>query len=362
MGLFGTYAIYAKSEKALADADAAAIGGYVKFHDKWVTKNRGGADEIGSWAVYPAKAGNAPSPPPPAGSSKQQGQTVQGSLAAAGPQAMAAVQANQPTITGGGQGFQIGAVQAGADIPLRAESFLGVDTLTPDNKLDGNYSPRSINWDSFRRVGSRCVRSGVAKLDMDAFSATASGGGSLSSEYRGLSLCALPASHSNADQLLMAFHDKDADLGTAPGGSNSQTSLHIMDAGPRWGRPRNLTGMKGPTLALSDLGSQVMRVNAVYDAIPTAETELRKQSVVAIIVRYYGPASGAGPLFPVDPDGDDGIGNATTNVLFKDRVAWTGASTNYDTGTLTAGKYWVAAWAVSREGVSDPSFASLTVA
>lgn len=376
MGLFGTYSIWAKSEKALADADAAAIGGRVEFKATWTRQNQSGATEIGAWAVYPPATPNTPSPPPPPAGGGRAGGSG-GAKAAPGPQAMAATMANQPTITGGGAGFAIGATQIAMQGAVRDDDFRGVNTLDPDNKLRGNWAPRSVNWDSFRRTGSRCVRSGIAKLDMDRDSATASGGGSLSSEYRGLSLCALPASNNNADQLLIAFHDKDADLGTAPGGGNSQTSFHIMDAGPRWGRPRNLSGMRGPTLTLTDQGSQVLRVAAIFDAIPTAQAELREQSVKAITICLVGPVSGATPRYPLDPDGvssstnTDGTGSfylftsGPSNVL---RRAWDGSSTNYDcslvaSGSLYgAGKYWVAAFAHGYEGTSDASYASITLA
>lgn len=377
MGLFGTYSIWAKSEKALADADASAIGGRVEFKATWVRQNQSGANEVGAWAVYPPATPSAPSPPPPPATGGSRPSGSGGARAAAGPQAMAATMANQPTITGGGQGFSIGASQIASQGVARDDDFRGINTLDPDNKLRGNWAPRGVNWDGFRRMGSRCIRSGIAKLDMDRDSATASGGGSLSSEYRGLSLCNLPASNNNADQLLIAFHDKDAGLGTAPGGSNSQTSFHIMDAGPRWGRPRNLSGMRGPTLTLADQGSQVLRVTAIFDVIPTAQAELREQSVKAITICVVGPQSGATPRYPLDPDGiasgsgNDGTGSfyffttGPSNVL---RRAWDGSSTNYDcslvaSGTLYgAGKYWVACFAHGYEGTSDASYASVTLA
>lgn len=280
--------------------------------------------------------------------------------------------ANQPQITGGGQGFSTGATQVSNVLPVRSDEFMGVDTLTPDSKLDANHATRSINWDSFRRIGSRCVRNGVAKLAMDRDSVTASGGGSISSEYRGLGLCPLPASGAQDDQLLVVFHDKDADIGVAPGGSNSQTSFHIVSGDPRWGRPRDLTGVPGPTLAVSDQGSQVLRVTPVYiNVFPAARAELMKQTVKAVTIRIVGPVSGATPRYPLDPDGDaaEGSDDGTGSQLFQitgptdvHRYAWNGASTNFDSITLEAGKWWVAVWAHSLEGTSEPSFASVTLA
>lgn len=355
-------------EATQAQAHAASIGGsarYFRMGEK--IPGLGNAAEAG-WMVWPAPSqssgggGGGSVPPPP--SRKQAPGTP--SKAAPGAQAMLATMASQPTITGGGQGFSIGAVQVGTTIPQRSEDFHGIDSLTPDNKLNANHAPRGINWDSFRRVGSRSPRAGVAKLADDRDTVTASGGGAISSEYRGLSILALPASGAADDKLLLVFHDKDIEIGVAPGGSNSLTSFHIVTTDPRWGRPRNLTDLPGPTVTLTDQGSGVMRVNVVYtNVFPTARAELMKQSVKGVIIRYAGPVSGATPRYPLDPDGDSAIGtdDGTGSTLFKNRTTtWDGTSTNYDTGTLTLGKYWVSVWATSLEGISAPTFRSITIA
>lgn len=411
-----------------------------------------------------------------------------------GAQALEATQAGQRQITGGGQGFAIGGASVGADIPVRENEFKGIDSATPDNKLAPNFVPRSMNWDAFRRFGSRGVRDGIAKLaddigtvhdgstatttvtcvakanitassdsiifriangtthafwfdttggdteptesqsadasttvDISAGVTTAAqvaaalhaaingasigvtsndgagdgtsiltastngylfyaeanvtnsgftlpnftvSGSALSSEYRGLSILPLPASGGASDQLLYCFSDKDVEIGSAPGGSNSATNLTIVDTGPRWGRPRDLSGLPGPTLALSDQGSQVLRVNAVYtNVFPAAQAELMKQSVKAITIRIVGPFSGATPRYPLDIDGEDGTGSVlfvTSGPSNVDRRTYDGTTTNFDmdlsAATYGAGKYWVSCWAVGPTGTSEASNASLTLA
>lgn len=469
---------------------AGAAEGYVKFNSKGVTKGKNGVSSIGVWEVHSRKMGGGTAAPPANRSSTPSGGGA-GKSRASGPQALEATSANQQAITNGGAGFDIGASQIGSDLPVRDDEWKGVDSYTPDNKVN-SFAPRTNNWDSFRRVGSRSIRAGVAKLaddrdtvndgstasatvtvvtkanfaastdyivfkkangDTHAFwfdttgadstpggataadartqvnisgdtsaadvsdalttainsasigiTATDNGGtvglaiassgylwrvfeyvtnagflapqftiagSALSSEYRGMSLCALNASGpDNADQLLLSFIDKDVEIGDAPGGSNSLTSLHVVDTGPRWGRPRDLTGLPGPTLALSDQGSQVLRVTAIYDTIPTAQAELREQSVKAITIRIVGPVSGATPRFPLDPDGSDGTGSVPYVISGPANVTrrtWDGSSTNFDMTLTTAagygaGKYWVAAFAHSLDGTSEPSFGSLTIA
>lgn len=376
-------------------------------------------------------------------------------------------------------------------MPSRDDEFKGIDSYTPDNKTSGSFVPRSVNWDAFRRHGSRSIRDGIAKLADDietvhdgatatttvtcvakanitassdyivfriangtthAFwfdttgsdteptgsaaadasttidisagvttaaqvaaalhagingasigiasndgagdgtsilTASASGylfyaeefvtnagftlpnftvsGSALSSEYRGLSILPLPASGGVADQLLLCYSDKDVEIGSAPS-ANAATTLHIVDTGPRWGRPKDLTGLPGPTLALSDQGSQTLRVTAVYtNVFPTAQLEQMKQSVKAVTIRVYGPQAGGTPYYPLDIDGNDG----TESFIFDTgseiaRYTWDGTSADYDMdlsgADYGAGKYWVSVWAVGPTGISEASTGSITLA
>lgn len=407
-----------------------------------------------------------------------------GSRGGGGASAMHAVQVGQPAITGGGQGFQIGAAQVGVVLPTRAGEWKGIDSITPDNKQQ-DTSPRSVNWDAAGKLGSRSIRRGWARFADDAgtvndgatasstitcvakasFTAssdyivfriangttrafwfdttgadteptgsaaadasttvnisgatsaadvaallttaisgasigitptdnlngtialaiTASGrlfyaeenvtnasfllpqftvsGAPINSDYRGLSICAIPASGPNADQLLLAFHDVDVDIGTNTSGQQP-TSLHLVSTGPLTPRPKSLVGCVGPTLTLSDQGSQVLRVTAVYtNLFPAAAAELMEGSVIGIIIRIVQNVSGGTPRYALDPDGEDGTGSTyfAVSAVDQNRVSWNGASTTYDM-TVTAGKAWVTVWAVGRDGLSEPSFASKTVA
>lgn len=273
--------------------------------------------------------------------------------------ALAATQANLPQLGTGGAGIEKSVERVSAFAPVRADEWYGLDSITPDTKLNPGFSPRTINWDGFRRYGSRSPRAGVAKLSDDITTVRTSGGAVLNSDYRGLSLISVPGAADVGDQLLECFSDKDVEIGTAPG-ANQATSYHMCSVGPLWGRPRVLTGMPGPYMVLTKPGANTIRATVDYSAIPTSQTALRLQSVVAITIRYAGPFSGATPRYPRDIDGEDGTGSVL--VPSADRGTFNGTSTAFDTAnTLTVGKYWFAAWALSREGISDPSFASFTL-
>jgi hypothetical protein len=120
----------------------------------------------------------------------------------------------------------------------------------------------------------------------------------------------------------------------------------------RWGKPLNLQGMPGPKLTLADQGSQVLRVTTDYtNVFSTANDGARNASVKRLVVRY----SLIGQ--PLDKDGLDN----TQSTALVDGV-WAGASRNDDSSTLTAARYYVSAWAISIEGVSERSEASKTLA
>lgn len=355
---------------------AQQTGGTVDFRSGEVS-NEWGPTSIGIYYVWPPSGGNSP----PSGGRATPGSgnpglgfggaTTGGQLGGGGvgnpSQAggIAIAQANTPQFTGGGDGFGIGAGATRTQLPVRDDDWHGLNSLTPDNKLQSGYAPRSINWDSFRKIGSRCSRDGAAKNTDDIDTMTASGGGALNSDYRGLSLAMIPGTGTIGDLLVYGFIDKDIDIGTASGAEQAMTH-HVCTVGPRWGKPLDLTGMPGPTLALSDQTGHVLRVTAEHLAIPAGQLGLRKQTVVGISIRVVGPATGATPRYPSDIDGNDGSGSAflaTTGPSNVDRRAWTGVSTNYDSVAFAAGgKYWVAAWTISREGISLPRVASLTIA
>lgn len=383
----------------------------------------------------------------------------------AGGTALAATQQGA-AYTGGGQYFSIGAVEnAAAGLQQRDDEFVGIDTFTPDEKLAPGRSPNAINWDGLRKIGSRCVRSGMAKLDDDrdnlagnyftitcvansslaastdyitftkpdttthaywfdttgsdtepagssgatastevtttgmtaaqvatalaaaintdaiglsaiaesstvrvfnqfgaigtswtlaesvtdaGFTVATTTPTSLDDDYRGLCIGFLPGSGSNTHRLIMGFAD------AAIGGTASQwpTQLMLTSSTLEWGRPANLSGWPGPKLALSDQTGRVLRVTTDYtNVFSSANDGLRNASVKRLIVRY----SSIG--YPLDKDGLD---NTQSTALVDG--AWAGASRADDTSALTAARYYVSAWAVSIEGVSERSEASLTLA
>lgn len=271
----------------------------------------------------------------------------------AGGGALAAVQ-HQPAYTGGGAYFPGGAVENRvAGLSERDDEWLGLDTLTPDERLATGRSPNAVNWDDIRRIGSRCVRSGTAKLDDDRDTVTISSS-SISADYRGLSLAAMPGSGDNQNKLLICFADNS--IGSTR--TAHVTTMHLCATSLRWGKPLNLTGWPGPKLALSDQTGNVLRVTYDYTNVFSAANDgLRKASVKGIIIRY----SLLG--YPLDRDGLDNRNDYPTPL--RDRTAWGGESATVDT-TATAAfsgqRVYVSAWAFGVEGFSEPSHASLTMA
>lgn len=295
---------------------------------------------------------------PQGGSSGGGGAGGRGGAGAA--QALAAVQANLPQLTGGGAGREAGVEQVSTALPARSDEWRGIDSLNPDTKLNPAYSPRAINWDGFRRIGSRSPRSGVVKLTDDIVSVRDSGAAALSSEYRGLSLLSMPGAADVGDQLMLCFSDKDVEIGGTPGGSSVATSYHVCNVGPTSGRPRNLNGMPGPSFALSKTGSGQITATYTYVGFSSTLAGLALQSIVAVSLRYAGPFSGATPRYPRDIDGEDGTGSVQSSL---NRSAWTNCTSNSTLAisSLALGKYWFTMWALSRDGTSDPSFASFTL-
>lgn len=270
---------------------------------------------------------------------------------------MAAVQAGLPAYTGGGQSFSIGAANVQELLTQRDDEFRGVESYTPPEKLGQGFSPDAVNWDGFARVGSRCIRRGVAKLEMDRDVATISAV-PIAAAYRGLSIAAIPCNSGKGDEILLAFADSDIGVVRAV----EPITLHVVSCEPRWGRPHTLINTPGPKLALSQVAGPKVRVTTDYTNVfdATNQLGLRANSVVGLIIRYSGPTTTES--FPLDMDGYDHLeGTTTASVALVERSSWAGASRVDDTAVLAVGKYWVTAWAITREGYSDPSFATLTV-
>lgn len=273
-----------------------------------------------------------------------------GSGGTGGAQAAAAVQAGLPAYTGGGPSFQQGAINIQGLLNPRQDELVGLDALTPPEKLGPSYSPDMTNWDGFAKYGSRCVRRGSAKLGDDADTL------SLNSALRGLSIVNIPGDADQPEQLLVAFADND--IGQTR--SSVQTLLHVLTTYPKWGRPVSLVDWPGPKLSLADQGSQVLRVTADYTNVFNNSNQkgMRQQSVVGLVIRY------STSWFPADIDGYDET-NSTALLDWRGATSattWDGSSKDNDSGTLTAVRYFVTAWAITREGISEPSTASKTLA
>jgi hypothetical protein len=337
--------IFLQNEKAQADAMARSVGGTVKWNPQRVDSR---SSIIGRYEVWPRSAqGGSGSP----GGTPQPGAPRPSTPPAvvSGVPGITPRMANQPIYTGGGQGFSRGANQVSVELPISESDWGGVETLIPDNRLPPDKSPFAINWDRIARFGSRCVRRGVAKTtdDRDALS--------MASGYRGLSLVPIQSSGAVADQSIRCFRDKDVGLGTAPG-SEDATVLKVCSMGPLWGRPRPLRGMRGPDFELTAIGGGVIRATSVYTVLSGAVLGLRKQSVGGLTIRYAGPYTGATKRFPLDPDEGTDI-----STLLLNRASWDGVSRTDDTPALATGRWFFTAWAFSLEGMSEPSFRSLSV-
>lgn len=177
-------------------------------------------------------------------------------------------------------------------------------------------------------------------------------GSALNANYRALSLAVMPASGDNPDQMLMAMSDKTIGE-TSP---SLNTFLGLVTQYPRWGKPLTLRGVPGPLLTPSQQAGPVLRVNAAYTNVFDATTQagIRNHSVQAIMIRY----STVG--YPRDIDGKaegEAIVGSIAGAVLADRSTWHGASQNFDSGTVATGRYYITAWAITTEGISEPSFA-----
>lgn len=284
-----------------------------------------------------------------------------GGASSTGAQAAGAVAANTPAFTGGGQGAPVGAVQVGVAMGDREGAFRGVDTYNPDEKLAPDTSPDSINWDSFARIGSLCKRAGTGRLLEDRDVAT-TGGVALNAAAVGVSLCPIPLadpSDANAQHTSAALVTySDAAIGTA----SANHTAHVTELTPLSGEPATLVDAPGPEVTLSDLGSHQMRVAVSYETLMPYAGQ-RENSIEGVTIAY----STLG--YPRDPDGKDarlatGTRVAKTITFHKQRdTSWHGASTNFDiTSGLAAGKYFVTVWGHTREGTTQPTYRSLTIA
>ena len=279
---------------------------------------------------------------------------------AAGPGAtpaqMAAVNASQPTITGGGAGFSIGAVDNNTVMTAWPGEWEGIDTLSPDTKIPESLSPEATNWNGLERFGSRCVRRGMVKMSEDRSSVTISAS-AIHADYRGVSIVPI----ANADYMLMCMADNDGTIGAAL--TAQPISLWILTTFPLWGRPVDLRTYPGPKLALTEPSPGTIRVTYDYTNV-WSSAAIQKISCKSISIRYN---LGAGDItFPLELDTitDDDTTGRRAGTAARDRTTWDGTSATVDiiTGLSSGGVCYVSAWAHSLLGTSERSTAARAIA
>lgn len=347
---------YRQDARSIADRSAAALS--VRFNEQWTVRGYTYAGQLQwfvapEWALAVVDAGGSPQP----GGGGGGGGAGGGGSAGGTGSALAAVQAGLPAYTGGGPSFSIGPANIQELLSQRDDEFRGMDSFTPPEKLSPGFAADCVNWDGFARVGSRCVRRGVAKLQEDRDSVTISAS-PIDASYRGLSIAAIPCGSGKGDEVLLAF--ADSEIGTVR--TAQPITLHAVSSEPRWGRPATLLDVPGPLIALTQIAGPKVRVSSSYTNVfdATNQLGLRANSVVGLIIRYSGPTTTES--YPLDMDGHDHMeGTTLASTALANRVSWKGESRTDDTAVLAVGKYWVTAWAFTREGYSQPSYASLTV-
>lgn len=269
----------------------------------------------------------------------------------AAPQQMQAVNAHQAAITGGGQGFSIGAVENNAVLTAWPGEWEGIDTLSPDTKLPENLSPDATNWNALERFGSRCVRRGVAKMSDDRSSLTISAS-PMHADYRAVSICPIAES----EDVLMVFADNDGTIGAAL--SAQPVSLFTATQAPLWGRPVDLRTYPGPKLTLTEPVAGTIRVTYDYTNV-WSTVALQKISCKSVTIRYN---IGSGDVtFPIDMDGVTDEASRRAGTAAKDRAIWDGtsATVDIDLSTQSVGTVvYVSAWAHGLLGTSERSIAA----
>lgn len=257
-----------------------------------------------------------------------------------------------PQITGGMESVEPGFVDNNVRLADRGPRFRGIDEFTPDEKVNQEKSPYCMNWNAIERAGSWCARRGSGRFIDDGTTCEDSGSSAINSAYKGLGFVPLELNDQNDDNaqhtcaLLLAFTD------TAPGKSGS-INCCVVEPEVAWGHPASLRNMPGPDITLSQIAGPKLRVAASYGTnLYASRTGVPLVSVKGITIAY------STVRFPRDVDKRDER-ESKTITLFKDRASFNGAATNFDTGVLATGRYFVAVWAHTLEGTSEPSYMSL---
>jgi len=272
-----------------------------------------------------------------------------GGLSAAGP--VAAINAHQPAITGGGAGFSIGAVDNSVAMTAWPGEWEGVDTESPDTKMPESLSPEATNWNALEKFGARCVRRGVAKMLEDRSTLTISAS-PMHADYRAVSICPI----ADSEDVLMCFADNDGTIGGAI--AVQPISLFTATQAILWGRPQDLRTFPGPKLTLTEPATGTIRVTYDYTNV-WSTVALQKITCKSISIRYN---IGSGDVtFPIDMDGVTDEAARRAGTAAKDRATWDGtsATVDIDLSTQSVGTVvYVSAWAHGLLGTSERSIAA----
>lgn len=275
------------------------------------------------------------------------GATSGGGTGAAGP--VAAINAHQPAITGGGAGFSIGAVENSVALTAWPGEWEGIDTEAPDTKMPESLSPEATNWNALEKFGARCVRRGVAKLLDDRSTLTISAS-PMHADYRAISICPIAES----EDVMMCFADNDI------GGAivAQPISLFTATMTPLWGKPQDLRTFPGPKLTLTEPIAGTIRVTYDYTNV-WSTVALQKITCKSISIRYN---IGSGDVtFPIDMDSVTDEAARRAGTAAKDRATWDGtsATVDIDLSTQSVGTVvYVSAWAHGLLGTSERSIAA----
>lgn len=252
---------------------------------------------------------------------------------------LAAVAAGSGRIFGGSsaRGVTGPGAQVRADVGrIRAGEFTGLDTLSPDMKLDPTASPFMQNWNTIETPGSISVRRGTMKFNDNRDTVNS---GSLGAGYKGLGVLYIPPNdYSGSGAMFQSY----ADLGAGLYGGSANVEHFVCDAGPTYSRPRSFYQQPAPSVTLSSPSTGTIRANCTYTNI------LQINTVAAWVVRYSSVRQ------PRDIDGYD---DSESEILDDaDYFASITGEIFDEPGLVSTTTYYVTAWAVSRLGVSKPFY------
>lgn len=286
------------------------------------------------------------------------GQGVAAGVGGAGPNgagsAADAIETDNPTIRLAGRSFELGPSSDNVVTFNRETAFRGIETAIPDSEITDALSPYCINFDG-RVPGSLCVRKGMIKYSESRLTSqqSSNSNNALSSSYEGLDILWLePNDNSGAANKTgisaLVFADG---LGI---GAAGLANVQIATNGPEHAEPKDMVRRPGPSFTLTKNGSTADLAVSAYSGHPSTRNDIVKVSVLLSRNGY--------PESIEKKDDKETIDFQDTSGKVYDRTDWDGdaISETYD-GTFTSGELYATAWAISREGISEPSYAKVTI-